>query len=152
MRCAILAAILLVMSLVMSQNASAGALSVVQGPYEAQVDSVTDGDTLALTVYKWPGETEEESVRIRGLDTPEIRGKCQAEKDLAQAAKQYLTKLIEAHNNRVRLTVIGCNQSKGGGFGRCLAHVYVGSSLVSDELIRVGLARPNEGEKRGPWC
>lgn len=148
MRSAVLAAILLVMS----QDASAGALSVVQGPYEAHVDSVTDGDTIKVTVFKWPGETEEEVVRIRGLDTPEIRGKCQAEKDLAQAAKQYLTQLIEAQNKRVRLTVIGCNQSEGGGFGRCLAHVYVGTSLVSDELIRVGLARPNEGEERSSWC
>jgi micrococcal nuclease len=148
MRSAILAAILLVMS----QNASAGALSVVQGPYEAQVDSVTDGDTLKVTVYKWARETEEAEIRVRGLDSPEIRGKCQAEKDLAQAAKTYVKSRIESNNNRIRLTVVGCGPTEGGGFGRCLAHVYVGSSLLSDELIGLGLARPNEGEKRGPWC
>jgi endonuclease YncB( thermonuclease family) len=127
-------------------------LSVIDGPVDARVDAVIDGDTIRATVYKWPGETEEEVFRIRGLDSPEMRGDCQAEKDLARAAKLYLESIIKENKNMVRLTLIGCNSTEGGGFGRCLANVSVGSVLVSDELIRAGLARPNFGEKRSGWC
>lgn len=57
---------------------SAGELAV-----PATVVSVYDGDTFTVEARPWPGMTLRTSVRVRGVDTPEIRGKCQAEKDLA---------------------------------------------------------------------
>jgi endonuclease YncB( thermonuclease family) len=133
-------------------RAAVGQLSVIQGPVEADVRSVTDGDTLRLAVYAWTDELRLVDLRVRGVDTPEIRGKCQYEKDLAQAAKTFVSELILTTNKRVKLTLIGCNAAEGAGFGRCLGNVYVGSTSVADALIAAGFARPNFGEPRLPWC
>ena len=42
-----------------------------------------DGDTLTVDAEPWPGLTARTSVRVDGIDTPEIRGRCPAEKALA---------------------------------------------------------------------
>lgn len=133
-------------------STAAAQLSVVQGPVEADVRSVTDGDTLKLTVYSWTDELRLIDLRIRGIDTPELRGRCQYEKDLAQAAKNFVTELVLTTNSRVKLTVIGCNAAEGAGFGRCLGNVFVGGTSVAESLVAAGLARPNFGEPRLPWC
>ena len=55
-----------------------------------------DGDTCKFTI---PGVHpllgEKIPVRFRGIDTPEIRGKCQAEKDRAVLARDFLRRLLE---------------------------------------------------------
>ncbi len=54
-----------------------------------------DDDTSTFTlpgVHPFFGEKI--SVRIRGIDTPEIRGKCEAEKRKAKAARDYLRNLL----------------------------------------------------------
>lgn len=140
------------LGLAFSATLAHGQLSVIQGPVEADVVRVVDGDTIDVKVMAWPDQAVWESIRIRGLDTPEIRGKCQAEKDLAQAAKKYLASMIEAQAGRVRLSVVGCNAAEGGGFGRCLANVSAGSVSVAEDMIERGLARENHGQDRGPWC
>jgi micrococcal nuclease len=134
---------------------SAGAmaqLSVIQGPVEADVLSVTDGDTLRVAVYPWTDEVKIEDVRVRGVDTPEIRGRCPHEKELAQAAKRFTTDFVAKNNGRVKLSVIGCNAREGAGFGRCLSYLHVNGISLSDALIENGLARENHGEPRTPWC
>ena len=127
-------------------------LSVVTGPVEGDVISVTDADTLKVAVYPWTDELRLVNVRIRGVDAPELRGACSYEKDLAQTAKRFTADLIAKSNNRVKLYVIGCNASEGAGFGRCLSYVHAGGVDISKALIDAGLARRNFGEKRQPWC
>jgi micrococcal nuclease len=127
-------------------------LSVIQGPVEADVISVTDGDSIKIAAFPWPDEATIRDVRIRGIDTPEVRGRCQYEKDLAAAAKSFVTDLVNKNKKRVKLLVIGCNSTQGGQFGRCLADVHVGSVPIAGALIEKGLARTNMGEERKPWC
>lgn len=51
------------------------------GPYSAEVLAVTDGDTLRVRVRLWPpGLLAEEPVRLAGLDAPELKGRCPAER------------------------------------------------------------------------
>lgn len=127
-------------------------LSVIQGPVEADVISVTDGDTMKIAALPWPDVVTVRDVRIRGIDTAETRGKCQYEKDMAAAAKSFVVDLVNKNKKRVKLTVIGCNAAEGAGFGRCLANVTVGSVPIAGALIEKGLARTNSGEARQPWC
>jgi endonuclease YncB( thermonuclease family) len=127
-------------------------LTVVQGPVEADVLKVVDGDTVRVSAYPWPDAATVKDVRIRGIDTAETHGKCQYEKDMAAAAKSFVTDMVNKNKGRVKLTVIGCNQAEGAGFGRCLATVSVGPVTISSALIEKGLARTNMGEKRQPWC
>jgi endonuclease YncB( thermonuclease family) len=127
-------------------------LSVIQGPVEADVVKVTDGDTIQVAAYIWPDAVTIKDVRIRGIDTPEIRGRCQYEKDMAAAAKSFVVDLVNKNKKRVKLTVIGCNAAEGAGFGRCLANVTVGSVPIAGALIEKNLARTNNGEPRQSWC
>ncbi len=49
-----------------------------------------DGDTLTVDAEPEPGLTARTSVRVDGIDTPEIRGGCPAEKALALQARDFL--------------------------------------------------------------
>ena len=59
----------------------------------AKVTKVYDGDTLTVEAYPWPGLEAKASVRVDGVDTPEIRGKCEAEKQKAIEARDYVKSL-----------------------------------------------------------
>jgi len=148
MRSAILVAILLVMS----QNASQAQLSIVAGPVEADVLEVTDGDTVRFVAYAFPEQATRGRLRVYGIDTPERNGSCPEEKAKAEMARLYAEGLFLQAGNRVKLYTIGLDGKGGGGFGRYLARVKVGNLWLDEELIRVGLARPNFGEKRTGWC
>ena len=140
-------------ALAFASTASHGAYTVIDGPVEAKVDRVIDGDTLEFTTYPWPDEQKERvQVRVRDIDTPETRTACQAEKTMGVAARKFVEDLVKQANERARLTVIGCKPPQDGGFGRCLAHVYVGGVSISKALLDRGLARPTkDGSDKTPW-
>ncbi len=117
----------------------------IPGPITARVVSVYDGDTLTVDAEPWPGVTIRTSVRVNGVDTPEIRGKCQAEKDLAILARDFVRGKV---GERVRIA----NVKHGKYAGRVVANVLVGGEKLSDMLIAEGLGRPYEGGRREGWC
>ncbi len=59
---------------------------IIPGPVTADVVSVYDGDTLTVDAHPWPQITVRTSVRVDGIDAPEIRGKCDSEKAMAREA------------------------------------------------------------------
>ena len=60
----------------------------IPGPIIATVVSVYDGGTITVNAhYPWPGTTIRIAVRVNGIYTPEIRGLCDAEKELAKRAR-----------------------------------------------------------------
>jgi len=109
--------------------------------------SVYDGDTFKVRCPIWPGIIAEESLRVRNLDTPELRGKCEREKELAQQAKKLALEMLK----EVEISNIGRDK-----YGRLLADVRVniGGKKVSwsSYLIGRGLGRPYDGGKRQSWC
>ena len=44
--------------------------NVIEGPVEAELVSVIDGDTLLVTARPWPQHAISVLVRIRGIDAP----------------------------------------------------------------------------------
>ena len=64
-----------------------------------KVVSVYDGDTMRVNVSGWPPVVGQNMpIRVRGVDTPEIRGKCQEEKRQAYAARNYVRERVaQAH-------------------------------------------------------
>lgn len=113
-----------------------------------RVVRVIDGDTIVVDVNAWPelfGKAVK--VRLRGVDTPELRGKCPKEKALAYKAKEFVYNKV---GSEVR--VILTNLSRGTFF-RVVADVEVGGVDLGSALIRAGLAREyiySEGRKS--WC
>ncbi len=125
--------------------AAAAAAEIIPGPINARVVSVYDGDTLTVDAEPWPGLTARTKVRLAGVDTPEIRGKCQAEKDLAIRARDFVRATVGA---RVQLTDV----RPGKYAGRVIADVWVNGRKLSDILIAEGLGRPYHGGRREGWC
>lgn len=106
-------------------------------PGPLQMCRAVDGDTIRCG---------EQRVRLVGLDAPELRARCEEERELALAATARLESLLEGG---VTLTETGEDR-----FGRTLATVRTRQGEdVADVLIRERLARAYHG--RGPregWC
>ena len=121
----------------------------------ATVTSVYDGDTVKVQAEHWPGHTWTGSVRVLGIDTPEIRGKCPEEKIAAIAAREYVKAILGIH-------IMLHNIRLGKFAGRVLADVKFPGGIVvgqgrvtldlAEQLIANGHARPYNGGARLGWC
>ena len=142
-------AVILVLSLVaagfsLATPALAGEL--LPGPFAAQVLRVVDGDTIDARVRIWIGQDLTVAVRIRGIDAPELNGRCAEESAMAAKATEQLARLAGA---RLRLTAIGEDKYAG----RVLARVEnAGGEDVGALMLASGLARPYVGGRRNDWC
>jgi endonuclease YncB( thermonuclease family) len=128
----------------------------IENPYDryyAQVVRVIDGDTIEVRVDLWPGIVAEYSVRVRGIDTPELRGaNCPQEKLWAEEAKAQVEKLYD-----VGLTVMLEDVAFDAYSGRVDAHVRRWVSdrwkFLADELVDRGLAEAWTPEMpKIDWC
>lgn len=119
----------------------------VAGPVEATVMRVIDGDTFVAQAHIWPGQTVSVSVRIRGIDAPEIHSRCAAEKAAGQRARMALQAMLR--DTPVRISNIG----GGKYYGRVLADVTTASGRqVGSTLVREALARVYAGGRRVHYC
>jgi len=119
----------------------------ITGPISAKVIKVYDGDTFTVEAYPWPGITAKTKVRLNGVDTPEIRGKCEAEKKKAIEARDYVKSLILGE-------VIQLENVKHGKYaGRVVAEVILdGGENLAEKIIQQGLGREYHGGRREGWC
>jgi micrococcal nuclease len=125
----------------------AAAVERLAGPYPAEVERVVDGDTLAVRVAVWLQQDLSVLVRIRGIDAPELHGRCEDEKAQAREAAVALERLVAG--GEVALTVIEGDKY----FGRVIADVATSAGEnVGAALVAGGYARTYDGGKRGSWC
>ncbi len=108
---------------------------------------VYDGDTFFVDLEGVPDVLGKRiGVRLAGIDTPEIRGKCPLEKELAIEAREFLRELINGKQVELR------NITRGKYF-RLVADVYVNNENVSNSLLASDLAVRYTGKgKRFDWC
>ena len=85
------------------------------------------------------------SVRINGIDTPELRGTTGKVKEKARTAKRMVTNLCK------RATILELRNIKRGKYFRIVADVYVDGQCLADILIKNGLAKPYDGGKKPQW-
>ncbi|MCO6188021.1 thermonuclease family protein [Rhizobium sp. L1K21] len=116
----------------------------VDGPVNAEIVRVLDGDTVEVNAFPWPQQSVTVKVRLRGIDAPEIHSRCEAEKARGLAAKQKLADLL---NERTSVKLI--NISGGKYFGRILADLRLEDGTdASREMLKAGFVQPYEGGKR----
>ncbi len=111
---------------------------VIVGPIHAEVVSAYDGDTLTVDAHPWPGVTIRTGVRVNGIDTPEIRGKCDAEKEMAREARDLAREIVGA---RITVTAQG---RIGGRMPIVLPLSAIGRSHLGDPGLRVISGMPDE--------
>ena len=107
----------------------------------ARVVKVYDGDTITVatqvpgladrTVFKF-------SVRLRGIDTPEMRGSTPSEKTAAIAARDALRARIMGRD--VELGDVGTEK-----YGRLLCNVHCDGVHLNQWLVEQGHAVPYDG-------
>lgn len=120
----------------------------IVGPVLASLIRVIDGDTVLVEAMPWPGQYVRVSVRIRGIDTPELRSSCPAEREAARHARQVLEKMT-ANPSLIELR----NISGGKYYGRILADISIGRKDVGAALLDAGLAVAYDGGRRAkPSC
>ena len=95
----------------------------------------------------WIGQTIETRVRLAGVDTPELRGDCDQERELAAAARDFVTARVGGGD----VILWDVRYDKFGG--RVLARVETGAGAdLGSLMIGAGLGRAYDGGKRKPWC
>ena len=113
----------------------------------SNVISVYDGDTFRVNIGSLPPIVGKNiAIRLNGVDTPEIKGKCQYEKDLALEARDFVRNKL-ANAKEIKLTKI-----ERGKYFRVVARVLIDGVSLEQELLDHGLAYKYNGGKKSSWC
>jgi micrococcal nuclease len=99
---------------------------------EGTVTRVVDGDTIEVDVG---GRSER--IRYIGIDTPEWTDERPGVRTRARAATEANRRLVGGRRVRLEMDVETRDR-----YGRLLAYVWVGDTLVNEALVRDGHAQP----------
>lgn len=110
-----------------------------------QVIKVYDGDSITIAGYlpMYNSPLFRFSVRLNGIDTPEIKGKSEDEIYTAKQARDALSNLIL--HKEIILKNVGTEK-----YGRILADVYLDDLCVNDWLIKERYAVKYDGGTKKP--
>jgi len=123
---------------------SAESAEQIDGPVAAEIIRVIDGDTLLVEAAPWPQQRIEVYVRIRGIDTPEMKSKCPALRQAAEQARSVLDDMA-ATSPHIRLT----NISGDKYLGRIVADVALEDGRnPAHEMLIGGLAVRYDGGRK----
>jgi endonuclease YncB( thermonuclease family) len=119
----------------------------IRTSHPAEVLRVIDGDTFEARVNLWPGLDITTRVRLRGIDAPELKARCDGERVKAEAARDALRAILdqgEVGISRVTLDKYG---------GRVVADASTQRTAdVSAALVTAGMTRRYGGGHRDGWC
>lgn len=113
--------------------------------YEAVVTKVYDGDSITVDIDLGFGIwKKKESIRLNGIDTPELRGSSAMEKVKAMEARDFLSSLIMFKT--IKMQSVGKDK-----YGRYLADIFYKNVCINSQMIRDGYAREYTGGAKEPW-
>uniref|UniRef100_A0A6C0HI73 TNase-like domain-containing protein n=1 Tax=viral metagenome TaxID=1070528 RepID=A0A6C0HI73_9ZZZZ len=111
-----------------------------------KVIKVYDGDTITIAARLPYSKSAiyRIAVRLNGIDTPEIKGQTQKEKDLAKKIRDTLqTKLMNK--------IVQLKNTSSEKYGRLLADVYLDGVCINEWMVEQGYAvRYHGGTKIRP--
>lgn len=111
--------------------------------YVAIVDSVYDGDTIKVSIDLGLGIwRRSQTIRLWGIDTPEIRGK---EREEGKRVGDFVRELLEGKEILLRTILDKHGQDKTGKFGRLLGEILLDGQdgkliNVNQLLVEKGMA------------
>lgn len=138
--------------------------------FNAEVTRVLDGDTIECRVQLWVGLYQDITVRMVGINSPEIHSTNAAEKKAGAASQMALMALLGAHGTAAGpvaflypITVKICDLEK---YGRALGEIFLPNERfqpgdlptnrttadkmhsVNEWMVFRGYAKPYDGGKR----
>ena len=107
-----------------------------------------DGDTIRFDLPGYPPIAGDDiRVRVNGIDTPEIKGKCEKEKYDAQQVRDMVADILKDAEQ------ITLKNMERGKYFRIAADVIVDGENLADMLVEAGVAvRYDGGRKNHKWC
>jgi len=122
--------------------------------------SCYDGDTCRVNLPRsafnddWAYELFGHNIpiRVEGIGTPEIRGECQKEKDLAYEARDLVRGLLN-NAQTITLTIDDNPKEVRGKYFRIVGRLLADGVNISEILIQKNFAVLYDGgTKRKDWC
>jgi micrococcal nuclease len=105
--------------------------SAASGSIEGTVVRVVDGDTIAVQLAD-----RVEKIRYIGVNSPEIHHPIKGEQPGGREAAEVNRRLVGGRHVRLELDVRARDR-----YGRLLAYVWTGDTMVNAELVRLGYAQ-----------
>lgn len=115
--------------------------------YPVEVLRIVDGDTFEARVRAWPGLEITTKVRLRNIDAPEMRARCEREAAMARAARNALGDMLG--DGRVAIMRVGLDKYGGRVLADASARNIPDVALA---LLEAGLVRRYAGGRRESWC
>ena len=106
------------------------------------------GDTIRFNLPGYPPIAGKDiRVRVNGIDTPEIKGKCKKEKYEARQARDMVADILKGAEK------ITLKNMKRGKYFRIAADIIIDGESLGDILVEAGVAVDyNGGKKTYKWC
>ena len=105
--------------------------------YRARIVRVIDGDTVEAEVDLGFHISSRMSMRLFGINTPEIKGDSRPQ---GLAARDYLTQLIDTHTHVTNELTIRTQKDATEKYGRLLATLLADDVNLNEALIAAGHA------------
>ena len=104
--------------------------------YRAKIIGVYDGDTVTALVDLGFGITNKIKVRLKGINTPELRG---AERAQGIISRDFLREKILNKD-----IVIETFKDKKGKYGRYIGTLWINDENINELLVEQGLAEKKD--------
>lgn len=113
---------------------------------KAKIIDVYDGDTCKV-IFRYGSKYFKISIRIKGIDTPEMKGGSEIEKEAATRIRNYARFLLLGKIKYIRIE----KWDKYGG--RVVGDVFLHKKEkpFSQHLLQKNLAKAYNGEKKQVW-
>jgi endonuclease YncB( thermonuclease family) len=112
-----------------------------------KVDRIYDGDTFYAHIKGHnPIDNKPVGIRIRGIDTPEMKDQDPKVRKKAQKAKEIVTEQIQSART-IHLYNVNLNDK----YGRILATVFCDRRDLAKILLEDKLAKKYDGGKKEAW-
>jgi micrococcal nuclease len=111
------------------------------------IGTVYDGDTFFVTIKQWPNIIGENiPIRLKGVDTPEMKGACYQEILKAREAKKFTVQRLRSAK---KVELKNMNRDK---YFRIDADVFIDGKNLAQELINNRLGVSYSGGVKIDWC
>lgn len=108
-----------------------------------RIIKVYDGDSFWVAAYL-KGDLYKFAIRLKGVDTPEMKASADHEKELARMAKKFVMDKIIGQ-------VVAITGNAHEKYGRLLCNVSRDGEDIADALVARKLARRYDGGTKHKW-